>query len=347
MSIPRNLIYLLLFCVYCWSCNTRYGYRNKVSVAHKIHPQSKTNERKINGHKALQPAITIITASVQESIIDLPKTILLFPPAHNDSIKADVDKKIVFLKKVRKTLPLRHYRKPVNFYARWALQLGFIALLTFPFIIPVFIGPTVFVVSIKAIKQLRFRDEKGRGRAAFGIIVGTATSIILVYAIILLITTGSFAMGFVALFIGLFVNYALIRNFNSIKFDDPSRILNGSGVERANIEEELSQRVRQSQFYRLQKLTIISLVLSLSVIFSSLFGLMAIAVGLIALDHLPPVQSQALYIITIIAGILAVVFLILVTWLGYFFIGPAFLLVPLLAILCMIVGIIIAKKIIG
>jgi hypothetical protein len=50
---------------------------------------------------------------------------------------------------------------------KWALIMGLISLLAFPFVIPAFIGPVDILLGIIALKQISKSGEKGKGRAIF------------------------------------------------------------------------------------------------------------------------------------------------------------------------------------
>ncbi len=166
-----------------FACQSRYGHLSKVKVG-------SSTQQKAHSSKADKSILEIeveiegeITASNDSTVIILNHSLFKKDREVKSHISNKPREREIETKKSAHKLNKAKDRK-VNYYAKWALIMGLISLLTVPFIIPIFFGPLDILLGIVALKQISKRGEKGKGRAIFAIVVGIIASAFLLFVFI-------------------------------------------------------------------------------------------------------------------------------------------------------------------
>lgn len=184
--LKRALLFLFILFGMLFACQSRYGYLSKVKVGsatqHKAHSRI-ADMSNVETDVDIKEDENLTTASNDSTVIILNHS----PFKKDKEVKSHISNKPrereIDSKKSTQKLNKAKDRK-VNYYAKWALIMGLISLLTVPFIIPIFFGPLDILLGMVALKQISKQGEKGKGRAIFAIIVGIIASAFLLFVFI-------------------------------------------------------------------------------------------------------------------------------------------------------------------
>lgn len=181
--LKKPLLFLFMLTWMLYACQSRYGYLSKVKVG-------SSTQQKAHSSKADKSILEIdveiegeITASNDSTVIILNHSLFKNDKEVKSHLSNKPREREIGNKKSTQMLNKAKDRK-VNYYAKWALIMGLISLLTVPFIIPIFFGPLDILLGIVALKQISKRGEKGKGRAIFAIVVGIIASAFLLFVFI-------------------------------------------------------------------------------------------------------------------------------------------------------------------
>lgn len=190
-----------------WNCQTHYGYRSKVRVdkQKELAFQKKKIASKSPSDNALEELNYNLSASndtglspqfyfKEESVLKKDSALI-----ENRTFQDNENKKFILPKSKQKSKE----RAPLNYHAKWSLILGIFSLFVFPFILPVvfsilaypLILPVVFaplamIFGFRALKEIKGKNESGKGWAITGILLGTLSSIVMLMFIVLSVIYG-------------------------------------------------------------------------------------------------------------------------------------------------------------
>ncbi len=124
----------------------------------------------------------IISASIEKFHLIIIRPNLNSLKINKDSAQLLLqEKNSIYDQKEKKSITIGKEKPPINYYAKWALIITLISLTTYPFIIPMILGPLDLLLGIIALIKIKKSHEKGKGRAIFAILTGLAFIALMAY----------------------------------------------------------------------------------------------------------------------------------------------------------------------
>ncbi|MFY8020222.1 MAG: DUF4190 domain-containing protein [Bacteroidia bacterium] len=182
--------FVLFVLLFNWHCQSHYGYRAKIRVnqnpssALKNHKESKPSPKEF---KSDEPDPNL-SATADSS---LSPQVFHHAPKYNQEQLSIREKSPASHSKKNKTKALQlkknKAKPPINYYAKRSLFLGLISFFAFPLLITAALGPLALFLGLKARKEIKNNQERGKGMATIGLILGAIVSISILVALVFMV----------------------------------------------------------------------------------------------------------------------------------------------------------------